>query len=270
MTIWPDIPSIDLPVVIAHMGEGSSVSPWISTAINIVAGGMTAILGGFAGAYLSEHFARQRRASEKLAAETASAFALQIQLMGIYSDLLQYREHLGQSRVAHRSRQGNGYRSQFHQGFSGEQCHVNFAVADLQALASYGSEPLLNLVADLDRRLNGIVDALNIYRTTWLELSATMSGDVVGSLVRMSLTQEEIRRLTPKLATQSKILNDIDPMVDELVDDTFRAVVGLYQARVKKLGLTKAFEGIAPDNKYVIIQPDPNAVPPGPRPLSEK
>lgn len=74
----------------------------------------------------------------------SSAFALQIQLMGMYTDLVQFREHLGQSRVAFRALiPGPRFRAQYHQAFSGEQAYVQFRVEHLQALAAYASSDCL-------------------------------------------------------------------------------------------------------------------------------
>lgn len=270
MLHWPDFP--DLHVLVSQLGAGESVVPsWASTALNIGAGGVTAVIGGFAGAYLSELFATRRRRADELAAHKSSAFALQLQLMGMYSDLVQYREHLGQSRVAIRANKpGLRFRAQYHQAFSGEQAAVHFRVEDLQALAAYGSSDLLNLIADLDRRFNGIAAALNQYRVAWLEVGSLIEGDLQGQVVVMSLSEQDLRKLGPKFATLSKILFDLDPMVDEMVDDAYRALVGLYQARVRSLGQTSTFEAIDPSGNLVQVLPDKEAEPPKPKPLAEK
>lgn len=268
-------PGFDLPtleIVVRETGEAVSAVPaWASTAVNLMAGGLTAVLGGFAGAYLSELFAKRRRKADELASHKASAFTLQLQLMGMYTDLTQYREGLGQSRVASRAQQtGRLFRAQMHMAYSGAQAQTHFRVEELLALASYGSADLLNVVADLDRRFNTVVDAINQYRVGWLEVSATIEGDLQGQVVVMSLNEQEVRRLAPKFATLSKVLDDLDPIVEELVHDTYRALVGLYQARVKALGTKATFEAIAPDGKLVSIAPDPEAAPPKPKPLAEK
>jgi hypothetical protein len=267
---WSDLP--DLYVSVGQLGASASGIPgWASTALNIGAGGVTAIIGGFAGAYLSELFAARRRRADQLANHKSSAFALQIQLMGMYTDLVQYREHLGQSRVAIRANlPGLRFRAQYHQAFSGEQHEVHFRVEELQALAAYGSSDLLNLVADLDRRFNTIAAALNQYRVAWLEVGSLIEGDLQGQVVVISLSKQDLRKLGPKFATLSKILFDLEPMVEEMVDDAYRALVGLYQARVKALGQTGTFEAIDPYGKLVQVLPDRNAAPPKPKPLAEK
>lgn len=270
MLPWSELPYLHF-VVGQTPKEPNQLVDLVSTALSIGAGGATAIIGGFAGAYLSERFARRRRALDQLAAQKSSAFALQLQLMGIYTDLVQYREHLGQSRVAFRARvPEQRFRAQYHQAFSGEQAQVHFRVEDLQHLAAYSSDDLLNVVADIDRRFNAVVAALNQYRVAWLEVGSELEGDLQGNFIILSLTQKDIRRLGPKFATLSKMLFDLDPMVEDLVDDAYRGLVGLYQARVKNLGQKSTFEAIDPKGVLVSIKPDLNAVPPKPKPLSEK
>ncbi|MBU1271782.1 MAG: hypothetical protein KJ728_05805 [Alphaproteobacteria bacterium] len=247
------------------------MAEWMSTALNIGVGGATAVIGGFAGAYLSEWFAARRRAVDERNSQKSSAFALQLQLMGMYTDLVQYREHLGQSRVAFRARlPGPRFRAQYHQAFSGDQAEVHFRIEDLQALAAYGSRDLLNVVADLDRRFNGIAAALNQYRSGWLAVGDQLEGDIQGSIIVLSLTQKDMRRLGPKFASLSKILADLEPMVEEMVQDTYRGLVGLFHARVKSFGQTGTFEAINPRGVLERIEPDAKADPPKPKPLSAR
>lgn len=270
MLPWPDLPNFHIAIG-QTPSDPEKLVDWVTTALNIGAGGATAIIGGFAGAYLSERFAARRRILDQLRSHKSSAFALQLQLMGIYTDVVQYREHLGQSRVAFRARlPEQRFRAQYHQAFSGEQAQVNFRVEDLQALAAYGSDDLLNVVAEIDRRFNTVVAALNQYRVVWLEVGSQLEGDLRGNLIILSLTEQDIRRLGPKFATLSKMLGDLDPMVDELVEDTYRALVGLFQARVKSLGQKGAFDAIDPNGVLVRIEPDPKADPPRPKPLSDR
>jgi len=129
---------------------------------------------------------------------------------------------------------------------------------------------LLNVVADLDRRFNGIAAALNQYRSAWLQVGSQLEGDIKGDIVILSLSEQDIRRLGPKFASLSKILVDLDPMVEEMVEDTYRALVGLFQARVKSLGQTGKFEAINPKGVFVQIEPDIKAEPPKPKPFSAR
>lgn len=260
----------DLHIVVDTLRSQPS-GEWAKTALNILAGGVTAILGGFAGAYLSETFARRRRKADQLVAHELSAFALQLDLMGIYTDVTQYREGLGQSRVASRVQTpGRHYRAQYHQPYAGEQQHVRFRTEDLQALASYGSANLMNVIADIDRRFNTVVDAINQYRLGSLAVSDTMAGDIQGEIIVMRLSEDEVRRLTPKMASLTKLLDNLDSLVEDLTVDTYRAMIGLYQARVKSFGLKQPFEGISPAGVLELVQPDPTATPPEPKPLISK
>ncbi|WP_299176251.1 hypothetical protein [uncultured Brevundimonas sp.] len=265
----PDLGDVHLVVRLADNVTKSS--SWASSAVNVIAGGLTAIVGGFSGAYLSEHFANRRRAADKLSWQKSSAFAFQLQLMSIYSDLAQYRECLGQSRLAFRANLPNRlFRAQYHQAYAGIQSEVHFQIDELRALSEYGSTKLLNFIADIDRRFNAIVAAINQYRSLWLEVGSLLEGPVEGKFIQLSLTQQDVNKLGPKFATLSRMLDDLDPLVEELVNDAYFAQVGLFHARVKALGLAGTFEAIAPNGKVVTIHPDPKAEPPEPKPLSEK
>lgn len=237
----------------------------VNAAVTLIGGALAAIGGGYVGSLMTakanrEHASQERKLSKE-ESQRADLFSVHYKLIAIYSNVRRYREHLGQSRVRQRGREA-AFRCSGHTPFSTDGDIITFTSNELNTIYEVGGDGLLGATASLDLQHNSILQNFALYRAKWFDVHETTPKDGVGQgTVRLSLTREQFMEAAPKFMLLDQLLNQLDPMVDELEKDVFKVIEALLHARFKKFGFPRAIMTVSPQGQAVTIQADANAAP---------
>lgn len=237
----------------------------VNAAVTLIGGALAAIGGGYVGSLMTARSNREQAANErrlsKEDAQKAHLFSAHYKLIAIYSNVRRYREHLGQSRVMQRGRQSR-FRCAGHKPFSTDGDLITLSPQELNTIYEVGGDGLLGATASLDMQHNSILQNFSLYRVKWFEVHETVPKDGIGAgTIRIALDKEQFINAAPKFMLLDEILNQLDPMVDELERDVFAVIEALLHARFKKFGFPNAVITISPEGKEVTIRADAKADP---------
>lgn len=240
--------------------------PFIANAaITLLGGALAAIGGGYVGSLLTAKANREQASHErnltKEETQKVDLFSAHYKLIAIYSNVRRYREHLGQSRVRQRGRLAP-FRCAGHTPFSTDGDLITFSSSELNTIYEVGGDGLLGATASLDLQHNSILQNFSLYRVKWFEVHETLPKNGVGQgTVRLSLNQEQFMNAAPKFMLLDQLLNQLDPMVDELERDVFTVIEALLHARFKKFGFPNTIVTVSPRGQQVTIKADAQATP---------
>lgn len=230
------MPSPEMPTVICD--AGSWVGEFLAAIVGAVVGGVIVFLTQ----QVALREVRTQRKEDSDAQQRALGHALVIKMVQIYSHLHLLNSSVSQQIATARASGFQGRNWQIIVPIANLPERVRFSTDEMALLLSLKENDLFNDLAAMDERHNGTIDAFGAYREMRQQLGAMVPSDMRGNVGTAQLTEEQMRRVGPKVTEIDTLFEGLIPQCQKQEREAWDALRRLTAAFSSKIGLTLKIE----------------------------